>query len=235
MSPGVLDSVGLAANGAGVTQQVRVVTVTLGPGESSTDRERPRQSSAFSKGSPLWQKGVTGLATVLQCVVLALIFMTGLLWTGWPWLLAVVLAVLGLAVVLGIALRTGRNAFVLMLLAVPLASVGAAIGLAAYNAQHIADTACNDREMAAVAGLRSPSGEQLKFVGTYDGCSASVPTEHVTARTTKDFAATLRARGWTVDNPDGGRMAHKGRVVIFVEPLTESGNGMEVSVADDNW
>jgi hypothetical protein len=210
-----------------------MVSVKLGPDQSSKDRERPAHPTALSRYSARWQKGVTALATVLQFLVVVLILVTGLLWTGWPWLLALALAVLGLPVVLGVARRTGRDAFVLMLLAVPLASAGAAIALASFNAQHVADTACNDREMAAVAGLRSPSGEPLKFVGTYDGCSASLPTEQVTELATKDFAATLRAHGWTVDNPDGGRMAHKGRVVIFVEPLTESGTGMRISLADD--
>ncbi len=206
-----------------------------GPDDRSIHRERPRQSTAFSRSSPVWQEGVTSLATVLQCLVLALIFISGLMWDGWPWLLAVVLGVLGLAVVLGVATRPGRDALVLVLLAVPLATVVTAIGLAVYFSQDVAAGECNDRELAAVAGLRSPDGEQLKFVGTYDGCTASVPTERVTARATKAFAATLRAAGWTVDNPEGGRMAHKGRVVIFVAPLAESGNGLKVGVADDNW
>ena len=173
---------------------------------------------------------VVVLTVLAQGAVLFLTFVAGLQWDGWTYAAALLQALLlgGVLTVLG-----SRRSW--LILAVPLTSAAISLGLLLLFVEAEDDAACNDREMAAVAGLRSPSGEPLKFVGTYDGCSASVPTEQVTEQATKGFAATLRAHGWTVDNPDGGRMAHKGRVVIFVEPLTESGTGMSISLADDNW
>ena len=58
---------------------------------------------------------------------------------------------------------------------------------------------------------------------------------------TAAFASTLRTAGWTVTSPDGGRMAHKDGVTLFVEPLTESlkeeevigFTGILISVDDD--
>ena len=163
-----------------------------------------------------------------QVVVLFFTFATGLQWDGWTYLAALLQALGGLIVVLAL-----RRSWLAM--AVPVISTALSAALLAVFVRVEGVSACNDREMAAVVGLRSPSGEPLEFVGTYDGCSASVPTEQATEQAIKDFAANLRTHGWTVDNPDGGRMAHKGRVVIFVEPLTESGTGMSIGLADDNW
>ena len=90
-------------------------------------------------------------------------------------------------------------------------------------------------------GLESPTGEQLTFEGTSEGCAAAVDSEKTSEELTAAFASTLRTTGWTVTSPDGGRMAHKEGVTLFVEPLTESVKeeelvgftGILISVDDD--
>jgi len=200
-------------------------------GSDPSDRSVP--PTALSNDAPRWQKGLVVLAAGLQLIVVALTFVSGLLWVGWPYVLANVFAIVGLVGVLVVGFRTGRKAAVLALLAVPLVSVGVIAGLAAFNEGQVARTACSDRELAAVAGLRSPTGGPLTFEGTYDGCQAAVDSDQTTEELTADFAATLRTSGWMVVHPEGGRMAQKDGVTIFVEPLTEADTGIQIAVNDD--
>ena len=73
------------------------------------------------------------------------------------------LAILGLVLVLVVGSRTGRRNALIALLAVPVVSIGLIVGLVAFDEWQVARVACSDRELEAVAGLESPSGEPLAF------------------------------------------------------------------------
>ena len=164
-----------------------------------------------------------GVAATLQVIVMALTLVSGmLLWVGWPYVVANVVAILGLVLVLVVGSRTGRSSAVIALLAVPFVSVGLIAGLVAFDEWQVSRVACSDRELKAVAGLESPSGEPLAFDGTYEGCEARVENDRASEELTAALAATLRKEGWTVTSPDGGRMAHKDGVTLFVESGPES-------------
>ena len=156
-------------------------------------------------------------------------------------MVANVVAILGLVLVLVVGSRTGRSSAVIALLAVPIVSGGLIAGLAAFDIWQVSRAACSDRELEAVAGLESPSGEPLTFDGTYEGCIARVDSYRASKEWIAAFAATLRTAGWTVTNPDGGQMAHKDGVTLGVEPqprtVTEEGmkfTPMHIAVWDDS-
>ncbi len=182
-----------------------------------------------------------GVAATLQVIVIALTFVSGMLWAGWPYVVANVVAILGFVLVLAVGNRTGRRNALIALLAVPVVTIGIIAGLANFNEWWLARVACSDRELEAVAGLESPSGKALSFDGTSEGCEARFDNDRPSKELTSDFASTLRTAGWTVTSPDGGRMAHKDGVTLFVEPLTESVEdekltgftGILISVNDD--
>ena len=169
---------------------------------------------------------LVGVAATLQVIVMALTFVSGmLLWVGWPYVVANVVAILGLVLVLFVGSRTGRSSALIALLAVPIVSVGLIAGLADFNAWQVARVACSDRELKAVAGLESPSGKPLAFDGSSEGCEARVKNDRASGELTAALAATLREAGWTVTSPDGGRMAHKDGVTLFVELLSRNYQG----------
>jgi hypothetical protein len=208
----------------------------------SASRDRRAAPAALSGEASGWQRALVGVAATLQVIVMALTLVSGmLLWVGWPYLVANVVAILGLVLVLVVGSRTGRSSAVIALLAVPFVSVALILGLAAFDEWQVARVACSDRELEAVAGLESPSGEPLAFDGTYEGCEARVDSDRASGELTAAFAATLRTAGWTVTSPDGGRMAHKDGVTLFVESGPESikngvvigFTGIVVSVDDD--
>ena len=182
-----------------------------------------------------------GVAATLQVIVMALTFVSGMLWAGWPYVVANVVAILGFVLVLAVGNRTGRRNALIALLAVPVLSIGIIAGLANVNEWWLARVACSDRELEAVAGLESPRGKPLSFAGTSEGCEARIDSGRSSKELTAAFASTLRTAGWTVTSPDGGRMAHKEGVTLFVEPLTESVEeekvtgftGILISVNDD--
>ena len=171
-----------------------------------------------------------GVAATLQVVVMAATLISGmLLWTGWPYAVANVVAILGLVLVLFVGSRTGRRKVLIALLAVPVVSIGVIAGLANLNERWLARTACSDRELEAVAGLESPGGKPLTFHGTSEGCEARLDSDRASEELTAALASTLRTTGWTVTSPDGGRMAHKDGVTLFAEPLSESVEEKEVT------
>ena len=151
------------------------------------------------------------------------------------------MAILGLVLVLVVGSRTGRRNALIALFAIPVVSIGLIVGLANFNEWRLARVACSDRELEAVARLESPGGKPLAFDGTSEGCEARVESDQPSKELTAAFASTLRTAGWTVTSPDGGRMAHKDGVTLFVEPLTESVKeekvigftGILISVYDD--
>jgi len=193
------------------------------PSGGSASDDRRAAPAALSVEGFGWQQVVAGVAATLQVIVMALTLVSGmLLWVGWPYVVANVVAILGLVLVWVVGSRTGRSSAVIALLAVPVVSVGLIAGLAAFDAAQVSRVACSDRELEAVAGLESPSGEPLAFAGTYDGCDARVESDRASSELTAAFAATLRAAGWTVTNPDGGRMAYKDGVTLFVESGPET-------------
>ena len=209
----------------------------------STKGDRRAAPAALSGEAAGWQRALVGAAATLQVIVMALTFVSKmLLWLGWwPYVVANVVAILGLVLVLALGTRTGRSGVVISLLAVPLVSVGLIVGLANFDEWQAARVACSDRELEAVAGLESPSGKPLTFAGTSEGCEARVSSDQASKELTTAFASTLRTAGWTVSSPDGGRMAQKDGVTLFVEPLTESiqeeevigFTGILISVDDD--
>lgn len=180
-----------------------------------------------------WQSVLVGLAATLQVIVMALTFVSGMLWAGWPYVVANVVAILGLVLMLFTGTRTGRSGALIAVLAVPFVSVGLILGLANINEWWLARSACSDRELAAVNGLQSPTGEQLTFEGTSEGCIATVHSEKTSKDLTATFATSLRTAGWTIIQPDGGRMAQKGGVTLFVEDLTEAETRIDIYVNDD--
>jgi hypothetical protein len=186
-------------------------------------------------------RALVGVAATLQVIVIALTFVSGMLWAGWPYVVANVVAILGFVLVLAVGNRTRRRNALIALLAIPVVSLGIVAGLANFNEWWLARVACSDRELEAVAGLESPSGEPLSFDGTSEGCAAKVDSGRSSRKLTAAFSSNLRTAGWTVTSPDGGRMARKEGVTLFVEPLTESVEeekvvgftGILISVNDD--
>ena len=189
-----------------------------------TDGDRGAAPPALSSEAPTWQRSLAAVAATLQAIVIMLAVVSGMgLWAGWSYFaVANVVAVLGLVLVLFVANRTGRSGAVIALLAVPVISVVLIQGLMALEGWQLARGACSDLELEAVAGLESPDGKPLAFAGTYEGCEARVDSRRASGELTADFASTLRTAGWTVRSPDGGRMAYKDGVTLFVDPLTES-------------
>ena len=186
------------------------------------------------------QRALVGVAATLQVIVIALTFVSGLLWVGWPYVVANVVAILGLVLVLTVGGRTGRRNLLVALLAVPVVSIVLIVGLVNFDVWQVSTVACSDRELEAVAGLESPGGEPLAFDGTYEGCIARVDSYRASEEWIAAFSATLRAAGWTVTNPDGGQMAHKDGVGLGVEPqprsVTEKGikfTPMHIAVWED--
>ena len=210
----------------------------FGDGSAGGDRPAP---AALSMEASRGQRALVGVAATLQVIVMAVTFVSGMLWAGWPYVVANVVAILGLVLVLMVGSRTGRRNVLVALLTVPVVSIGLIVGLANFNDWRLARVACSDRELEAVAGLESPSGKPLAFDGTSEGCEARVESDQPSKELTTAFASTLRTAGWTVTSPDGGRMAHQDGVTLFVEPLTESVKeeelvgftGILISVDDD--
>ena len=133
-------------------------------GDRSTRRDRPAPA-ALSMEASSGQRALVAVAATLQVIVMALTFVSGMLWAGWPYVVANVVAILGLVLVLVVGSRTGRRNVLVALLAVPVISIGLIVGLANFNEWRLARVACSDREREAVAGLESPSGEPLSFDG----------------------------------------------------------------------
>ena len=211
----------------------------FGDGSAGGDRPAPAALSMEASGA---QRALVGVAATLQVIVMAVTFVSGMLWAGWPYVVANVVAILGLVLVLVVVgSRTGRRNALIALLAIPVVSIGLIVGLANFNEWWLARVACSDRELDAVAGLESPSGKSLAFDGTSEGCAARFDSDRSSKELTAAFVSTLRTAGWTVTSPDGGRMAHKDGVTLFVEPLTESlkeaevigFTGILISVDDD--
>ena len=194
----------------------------------STDGDRRAAPPALSSEAPRWQRALVGVAATLQVIVMALTFVSGLLWSGWPYGVANVVAILGLVLILFVGSRTGRSPAVIALLAVPAISVALILGLVAFDEWRVARVACSDRELKAVAGLESPSGEPLTFHGSYEGCEARADFDLPREEVTTAYAATLREAGWTVTN----RTARKDGVTLWVEPLNKY-DGILISVEDD--
>ena len=194
------------------------------PVGGSASGDRRAAPAALSMEGYGWQQVLAGVAATLQVIVVALTLMSGmLLWVGWPWVVANVVAILGLVLVLVVGRRTGRSSAVIALLAVPIVSVGLIAGLAAFDAAQVSRVACSDRELKAVAGLGSLGGEPLAFDGSSEGgCEARVENDRASGELTAALAATLRENGWTVTSPGGGRMAHKDGVTLFVESGPET-------------
>ena len=194
------------------------------PVGGSASGDRRAAPAALSREGSGWQQVLAGVAAALQVIVVALTLVSGmLLWVGWPYVVANAVAILGLVLVLVVGSRTGRSSAVTALLAVPFVSVALILGLVAFDEWQVARVACSDRELEAVAGLESPSGEPLAFGGSSEGgCEARVENDRASEELTAAFAATLREEGWTVTSPDGGRMAHKDGVTLFVESGPES-------------
>ena len=189
------------------------------PVGGSASGDRLAAPAALSMEASGWQRALVGLAATLQVIVMALTVVSGmLLWVGWPYVVANVVAILGLVLVLIVGSRTGRSSALIALLAVPLVSVALIAGLAAFGESQVSRVACSDRELKAVAGLESPSGEPLAFDGNSEGgCDARVENDRASEELTAALAASLREEGWTVTSPDGGRMAHKDGVTLLVE------------------
>jgi len=202
--------------------------VRAGSKVRSTDGNRGAAPPPLSSEAPRWQTALAGVAAALQVIVMALTFVSGLLWAGWPYVVANVVAILGLVLMLLLGTRTGRPTALIALLAVPFVSVGLVLGLVAFDEWRVGRAACSDRELEAVAGLESPSGEPLVFEGSYEGCEARADFDLPREEVTTAYAATLRKDGWTVTN----RMARKDGVTLFVEPLNEV-DGILISVEDD--
>ena len=207
----------------------------------STDADRAAVPPPLSREAHGWQSVLVGLAATLQVIVMVLTFVSGMLWAGSLYVVANIVAILGLVLMLFTGTHTGRSTAPIALLAVPVVSVGLILGLANLNEWWLAQSACSDRELKAVAGLESPSGKPPAFDGTSEGCEARVNSDRASKELIGAFASTLRTTGWTVTSPDGGRMAHKEGVTLFVEPLTESikeeevvgFTGILISVTDD--
>lgn len=174
-------------------------------------------------------------AGVLQALVLALTLLTGpLLWTGWPFAVAVVVAALGLGVIVWSGDHSHRPSHVIALLCLPVITLGVVAGLAALDARLAVSAACSDEELAAVAGLELPAGGPLTWQGTRDGvCEATVESDRGYNQLTTDIAEVARRSGWTITNPAAGPMAHKSGVLLFVEPVAGSQPGVRLSVRSE--
>ena len=53
------------------------------------------------------QRALVGVAATLQVIAMAVTFVSGMLWAGWPYVVANVVAILGLVLVLMVGSRTG--------------------------------------------------------------------------------------------------------------------------------
>ncbi len=111
-----------------------------------------------------WQRVLVGVAATLQVIVAALTFVSGLLWAGWPYLVANVVALLGLVLVLFTGTRTGRPTALITVLAAPFVSVGLILGLVAFDEWRVARAACNDRELNAGSDSSRPAGSRWPLV-----------------------------------------------------------------------
>lgn len=183
--------------------------------------------------TPRWRKPLLLLAGALQILVATLLLLSGPLWLGGPYALALTLAVAGGFLVLGPGAKARRPAALLSVLAIPVLTLGLTAGLARYEYVKVVDAACSAAELAAADGLRSPSGEVLEFEGTYDACQARVASAERTQSLAGRLAGSLRASGWTVERPQAGRMAHKDGVVLFVDSSSEAGTGLLLIIEDN--
>jgi hypothetical protein len=193
--------------------------------------DRGAAPAPLSREAPRWHRALVGLAATLQVIIMALTFVSGMLWPGWPYLVANVVAILGLVLIRFIGTRTGRPTALIAQLAAPFVSVALILGLVAFDEWRVARAACNDRELKAVAGLESPSGQPLTFQGSYDGCEARADLDLPREEVTTVYAATLREAGWTVTN----RTARKDSVTLWFEPLNESDVVLMWVEDDEPW
>ena len=79
-------------------------------GGSASDDRRAAPAALSVEGFG-WQQVVAGVAATLQVIVMALTLVSGmLLWVGWPYVLANVMAILGLVLVWAWAVVRGDQA-----------------------------------------------------------------------------------------------------------------------------
>ena len=178
--------------------------------------------------------GVVGLATVVQCGVVFMTFVLGLVWGGWTYALANVVALLGLGAILVLGARTSRSRPLLALLAVPVASALVTGVLYAAGTALEEAASCSPSEISAVERLRSPSGDPLTFEGSFDGeCIARpdfvgpVPVEY------RHYLEQLKGDGWRVLENDVPELALVTKDGIRVSVEVVPGEGMTlISVSD---
>lgn len=180
--------------------------------------------------------GVVVVALAAQCVVTFVTFVLGLVWGGWSYALANVLALLALGgIVLG-ASSLKRRRVLLALLAVPVVSaVVTGVLYAAGTAMEEA-AACNNPERAAVTALRSPSDETLTFDGSYEGeCIARPSYVGPPDAEYRHYVTQLKADGWRIVEEDPPRSALATKDGMRVSVDVAPGEGMTlVSVADSS-